>query len=50
MYYVLTLFVGFIGGMLFYSKVLDKPGTIQKINKQKIRKGGLFKNIFKRKN
>lgn len=48
-WYFLLLIVGFILGLLFENKVLDKPETVQKINKQKVRKGGLFKNIFNRK-
>lgn len=49
MWFIISIMVGFAGGLLFYSKLLDKPETVQKINKQKVRKGGLFKNIFGRK-
>ena len=41
--------VGFFIGLAYYAKVLDKPETIQKINKQKVRIGGIFRNIFKSK-
>ncbi len=43
---LIGLIVGFALGNLFYSKVLDKPEVVQKINKQKVRKGGFFRNIF----
>lgn len=45
-WFVIGLFIGFIVGSWFYSKYLDKPETVQKINKQKVRKGGIFRNIF----
>lgn len=45
-WYIITFLVGVIAGAILYSKFLDKPETIQKINKQKVRKGGLFRNIF----
>lgn len=46
---LIGLFIGFILGNMFYSKLLDKPEVVQQISKQKIRKGGIFRNIFKRK-
>lgn len=49
MWYVITYTIGFISGLVFYSKVLDKPESVQSIKKQKIRKGGFIKNIFNRK-
>lgn len=47
---IISAIGGFILGLIFYSKVLDKPETVNHIKKQKARKGGLFKNIFKSKN
>lgn len=50
MWYILCILLGFMIGLLFYSKLLDKPETMQKIGKQKARRGGLFKNLFHSKN
>ena len=38
--------LGFIGGIFFYSKVLDKPET--QVNGSIKQKKGVFTNLFKR--
>lgn len=40
---ILAAIGGFILGLIFYSKVLDKPEIVNHIKKQK---RGIFRNIF----
>lgn len=44
---ILSAIGGFILGLIFYAKVLDKPEIVNHIKKQK---RGIFRNIFKSKN
>lgn len=47
MWYILCILFGFMVGLLFYSKLLDKPETMQKIGKQKAKRNSKFLNFLK---